>query len=136
VLAWGLTLAVAVLLVFVVPIIGGLQLGHEIEDKVPIGSSISRAQSTMSSIGFVCARDNPKSLSAPIDELFCLKKQKIGPGLSNDNWHFLAVMAPSLYAFIPKGPADSATYQRQEIRFVLKDGVVSSVGATTRLTPQ
>src|SRR5580704_2100424 len=121
VLAGGLSFVAAVLLVFIVPIFNNLQLEHEMEDRVPIGSSISRTQSTMSSIGYVCARDSPKSLGVPIDELFCLKKLKIGRGLSNDNWRFLAAIAPSLYAFIPKSPTESSTFRRHEIRFVLKD---------------
>jgi len=121
---------------FIVQIFNNTQLKHQIDLQIQIGSSLSEAQSTMSSIGFLCTRYSSKAIDAPVDELFCLKKDAIGPGLTNDFWRFVIAIAPSLYAAVPKNQAASSTYQRQEIEFVLDSDVVRSIRASSRLTPQ
>jgi hypothetical protein len=126
----------AILLVFIVSVFNNLQLKHQIEYHIPIGSSVSMVQSTMSSLGFTCVRDSPKALDAPVDELFCSEKEAIGPGLTNKYWRALVAVFPSLHTFAPKSMAGSSPYRRQEIAFVLEDDVVRSIQAVSRLTPQ
>jgi hypothetical protein len=115
-------------------VVPDLYFKHRIEQQIPAGLSRSRAQSKMSSLGFVCAIDNPKSFDASIgQELFCLKKEEIGPGVANKNWRFLLLFFPSLYAFVPKDASPAAMYRRSEVVLVLKDDAVSSVRVNTRL---
>jgi hypothetical protein len=72
----------------------------------------------MSSKGFICSRQGDKPGS---DEVFCLKKERFGPGLTGNFSRFmLAVLPNAVYWILPKDADATATYKRQEVTFTLE----------------